>query len=31
MKKCSARLADAGADWVQIDEPVLALDLPPEA
>jgi 5-methyltetrahydropteroyltriglutamate--homocysteine methyltransferase len=25
------RLAAAGADWVQIDEPVLALDLPPEA
>ena len=24
------RLAHAGADWVQIDEPVLALDLPPE-
>ncbi|MEN6558143.1 MAG: hypothetical protein ABFC54_08185 [Thermoguttaceae bacterium] len=25
------RLAHAGADWVQIDEPALALDLPPEA
>ncbi len=25
------RLAEAGAEWVQIDEPVLALDLPPEA
>ena len=25
------RLAHAGADWVQIDEPVLALDLPAEA
>ena len=25
------RLADAGADWVQIDEPILALDLPAEA
>ena len=25
------RLAHAGADWVQIDEPVLALDLPKEA
>jgi len=25
------RLAHAGADWVQIDEPVLALDLPHEA
>ena len=25
------RLAHAGADWVQVDEPVLALDLPPEA
>ena len=24
-----ARLADAGVDWVQIDEPVLGLDLPP--
>jgi 5-methyltetrahydropteroyltriglutamate--homocysteine methyltransferase len=25
-----SRLAHAGADWVQIDEPVLTLDLPPE-
>lgn len=25
------RLADAGADWVQIDEPALVLDLEPEA
>jgi 5-methyltetrahydropteroyltriglutamate--homocysteine methyltransferase len=25
------RLAHAGADWVQVDEPVLALDLPKEA
>ncbi len=25
------RLAHAGADWVQVDEPVLALDLPQEA
>jgi 5-methyltetrahydropteroyltriglutamate--homocysteine methyltransferase len=25
-----AQLAAAGADWVQIDEPILALDLPPE-
>ena len=25
------RLADAGADWVQIDEPASAWDLPPEA
>jgi 5-methyltetrahydropteroyltriglutamate--homocysteine methyltransferase len=25
------RLAHAGADWVQVDEPVLALDLPAEA
>jgi 5-methyltetrahydropteroyltriglutamate--homocysteine methyltransferase len=25
------RLAEAGADWVQLDEPVLALDLAPEA
>jgi 5-methyltetrahydropteroyltriglutamate--homocysteine methyltransferase len=24
-------LADAGADWIQIDEPTLVLDLPPEA
>ena len=26
-----SRLAHAGADWVQIDEPVLTLDLPPES
>ncbi|MFA7521546.1 MAG: 5-methyltetrahydropteroyltriglutamate--homocysteine S-methyltransferase [Halothiobacillaceae bacterium] len=25
-----ARLAELGADWVQLDEPVLGLDLPPE-
>ncbi len=25
------RLAGAGADWVQVDEPALVLDLPPEA
>ncbi len=30
-KEILCRLAHAGADWVQIDEPVLALDLPKEA
>lgn len=30
-EKLLSELADAGADWVQIDEPMLAMDLPKEA